>query len=411
MESSPSASTRPAQASEIVLGLAGTVDLELEWSAARWSQLAQTWGVRICDADPDLEVVDERSLLQVCLGLMVRGVGSERYLASSAIAYDFAARFEHRVTLGGTNIRAAIALAVLGIPATVAVVDVDPTMERLLPAGVEVLSVGTSERLDPHMIVQYPAGAVLELLDGSIRTPHPNRIILTNDPPNRLLHLASGLPDAAVRARLVVLSSLNAIQEPAVLSERLAQLTELVSALPEDTLVMWEDAGYHRPELRGEVTAVMVGLAHIYSLNEDELAEIIQRPVELHDAADVAVALTRLRDLVPAPTLVVHTKHWALALGERAAQLRPALRGGITMASARYLFGDGLTRAQYDEVSRLRPQEATKRLAWDLERLLPDLVVEPALVLRTDSPTTIGLGDTFVGGFVAALAGGPRGAP
>jgi ADP-dependent phosphofructokinase/glucokinase len=33
----------------------------------------------------------------------------------------------------------------------------------------------------------------------------------------------------------------------------------------------------------------------------------------------------------------------------------------------------------------------------------------PALVLRTATPTTIGLGDTFVGGFVAALAGAGRG--
>ncbi|WP_281861884.1 ADP-dependent glucokinase/phosphofructokinase [Salana multivorans] len=391
-------------AGEIVMGLAGTVDVELAWSAETWSRLAREEGIRLADLDPLVPILDVRSALRVTLALMARGRGNEVFLASSAIAWALADRFPHRVTLGGTNIRAAILMAILGIPATVAVVDVDPTMRRLLPPGVVVLRHGDSASLDPHLIVQYPADAVIELADGEIRTPAPNRVILTNDPPNRALRLAPGLAEAARRARILVLSSLNAIQEADVLAERLAELGAIVASLDPGTLVLWEEAGYHVESFRARVTAVMAPLAHVYSMNEDELGAFVGRTVDPADVDDVARALAELRRIVPARTIVVHSSLWALAVGDDAEALRPALRGGITAAGARYLHGDALDRAGYDAVAALDPDPANLARAGALADLVPGLVVEPALRLVTADPTTIGLGDTFVGGFVAALA-------
>jgi ADP-dependent phosphofructokinase/glucokinase len=101
----------------------------------------------------------------------------------------------------------------------------------------------------------------------------------------------------------------------------------------------------------------------------------------------------------------VHTKYWALALGQRAASLRPSLVGGITMASTRYRLGDGFTADDYAVTGAMTPSPSAQRLTAEVAGLLgPDACVVPALDL-TDvaAPTTIGLGDSFVGGFLAAL--------
>lgn len=301
--------------------------------------------------------------------------------------------------------RAAIAMDVVGVPSTVSVVEADQVLRSQLPSSVTLLAAGDSQALPPHVIVQFPAGASVDLADGRLRTEHPNRIIVTNDPPNEVVTLAPALPAAARAARVLLLSSLNAIQDEEILRSRLAELSDLVRSLPATTTVMWEDAGYHRPQLRHEVSDVMSRLAGIYSMNEDELAEFIGHPTDLLDAGEVARSLEELRQRVPAPTIVVHSKYWALAYGFESAGLRGALRGGIAMASARYLHGDGLTADHFYERAGAAPAAVARQAAAALEALVPDLVCEPALDMPIEAPTTIGLGDTFVGGFLAALTG------
>jgi ADP-dependent phosphofructokinase/glucokinase len=140
-------------------------------------------------------------------------------------------------------------------------------------------------------------------------------------------------------------------------------------------------------------------------MNEDEMQAYLGRTVDLLDAPTVAKAIRELHDVVPAPTLVVHSKHWALAVGQRAASLRPALVGGVTMASTRYWMGDGFTAEDYAATASLTPGTTAQRLVSDVADLLgPDACVVPALDLTgVATPTTIGLGDSFVGGFLAAL--------
>lgn len=390
-------------AARVVLGLGGTVDFELEWDAAALGRLARELGIGVDDLDPRPPITDERSLLTVVLGHLAEGTGGEHFAASSDTVRRFAARFDHRVTLGGTNIRAAIAMALLDVPATVHVVEVDETMDRLLPPGTAVLSSGTSPALDPHLVVQYPAGARVRLTDAEIVAPHPNRVIVTNDPPNRLLTLAPGLGEAVRRAEVVMLSTLNAIQEPDVLAERLTQLEEVMTQAEPGTLVLWEEAGYHLDGVRDAVKDTVVRLADVYSMNEDELALFIGRGVDLLDPEDVAAALDELAVVVPAPTLVLHTKHWALARGARAPWLRAALRGGIAAATARYVHGDATTAGDLAGVGRFLPDAASAAFATALESRRADVVCEPGYRPDVARPTTIGLGDTFVGGFVAAL--------
>ncbi|PWD50110.1 hypothetical protein C8046_04925 [Serinibacter arcticus] len=409
MHHGSTATVARTEAERIVLGLGGTVDVEVVWDAQALGAAARELGVGVGDLDAHREIVDERSLLAVLLALVAAGRGGERFAASSDLVRAFATRFTSVVTLGGTNIRAALAMAVLDVPATIHMVDVDATVRRLVPPGSVLLHTGVSEALDPHLIVQFPAGARVELTDGVVVAPHANRFIVTNDPPNRLLTLAPGLADAVERADVVMLSTLNAIQEREILAERLVELERVVTHRRADALVLWEEAAYHVPHVRDEVSAVLAAIADVYSMNEDELEAFVGRGVDLLDADDVSAALDELAAVVPARTLVVHASCWALAVGERAHELRAALRGGITMASTRYVHGDAMTRADHDATAALVPRADAVELARALERRRSDVAVEAGHRFDVDHPTTIGLGDSFIGGFVAALALAPAG--
>ncbi|MEZ0449315.1 ADP-dependent glucokinase/phosphofructokinase [Cellulomonas sp. ICMP 17802] len=388
-----------------VLGMGGTVDYEIRWDSAVLEALAAEHGVGPEDLDRTTPVDSVRDLVRSLLAFVRDGVGGERFVASSDIVEAVAARFDKAVTLGGTCVRAAIAMDVLGVPSTMHLVSIDDTVRRLLPASVDYVSSAAQDSLDPHLIVQYPAGARVRLGDVELVAPHPNRVIYANDPPHRELEIAADLPDALRTADIFLLSSFNVIQDPATLESRLTQVREAMRSLPADALVVFEDAGYHVPALSRRVRDEMVWSVDVYSLNEDEMQAYLGRAVDLLDPATVAKAVRELHEVVPAPTLVVHTKYWALAVGQRAASLRPALVGGITMASTRYWMGDGFTADDYAATAALAPGSTAQRLVADVADLLgADACIVPALDL-TDvaAPTTIGLGDSFVGGFLAAL--------
>lgn len=388
-----------------VLGMGGTVDYEVRWDSTALERLAAEHGVGPDDLDLDAPVNSTRDLVRSLLAFVRDGVGGERYVASSDIVEATAARFDKAVTLGGTCVRAAIAMDVLGIPSTVHLVSIDETVRRLLPPTVGYVSSATGDTLDPHLIVQYAAGTRVRLGDVEIVAPRPNRIIYANDPPHRELRIADDLPEALRSADVFLLSSFNVIQDPATLDDRLARVREAMRALPEGALVMFEDAGFHIPAFSSRVRDVMAGVVDVYSLNEDEMQAYLGRRVDLLAAPDVAAAVEELRTLVPAPTLVVHTQHWALAVGRRGRTLGPALRGGIVMASTRYRLGDGFTADDYAATAAMPPGALGEEVAAEVARLLgPDATVVPALDLSAvATPTTIGLGDAFVGGFLAAL--------
>jgi hypothetical protein len=100
----------------------------------------------------------------------------------------------------------------------------------------------------------------------------------------------------------------------------------------------------------------------------------------------------------------VHTKYWSVALGETAGEYADALRDGIVIASTRYCYGDDYTDRQYELTRGLpvRPEALAFATALE-ERMGPFVRCVPGFRLDVAQPTTVGLGDSFVGGFLAAL--------
>lgn len=391
--------------SQRVLGLGGTVDYEIAWDPAVLEALALEHGIRSHDLDASIPVDDERALVITTLALLRDGRGGERFVSSVDVLERFASRFGYETTLGGTCVRAALAMARVGVDSTVHLVSIDDTVRALLPPEVSWVSSADRDSTEPHVIVQYPAGAVVRLADAQLVAPHPNRLIYVNDRPNRELVIAPELRGLVAGARVFLASGFNTIQDAEILEDRLATVVRVISGRPSDAIAIFEDAGSHDPAHGVRVRDAMAPVVDVYGLNEDELFGYLGGAFDLLDTDAAERGLRRAIELIPARALVVHTKHWAAAVAPDASRWRAALEGGVTMAGTRFRVGDALDAAEYAATQRLPRQAAAVGFAAELERRFAGAVVcVPAYDLEVASPTTIGLGDTFVGGFIAALA-------
>ena len=385
----------------LVLGLGGTVDYELRWDSSVLDRLAQAHGVRRHELTTTAPITDERSLLVAVLAFVASGTGAERFVASSEVIEAFVSHFAYEITLGGTGVRAGLVLHALGIPSVQHLVSIDDNVRRLLPASLSYICSATEDTLDPHLIVQYPVGAHVRLVDGDLLAPAPNRLIFANDPPNRRMLLASDLASTLEDAEVFLVSGFNTMQDHDLLELRLAEIQRALRSLPTDALVYYEDAGFYSRRFAETVRARLLPHIDVYGMNEDELQEYLGRSVNLLDAVDVIRALREAHMIIPAHTLVVHTRYWAIAIGPDAGQHRAALESAVRVAATRYRVGDALTAADVEETSAMGRHGGGGALVAAVEAALADTAGVGAFSLDVASPTTVGLGDTFVGGFIA----------
>ncbi|HKS97957.1 MAG TPA: ADP-dependent glucokinase/phosphofructokinase [Rugosimonospora sp.] len=394
-----------ADASRIVLGLGGGVDYELKLTAGVLAELVSAYGIRAADLTSPIAVTDERDLVVSLLGYVARGGGGEHFVASARALETFAHRFPHRVTLGGTSVRAGILMSRLGIPSTLHLVSVNDTVRRLVPPDISYVSSSAEDTFYPHLIVQYDRGLRVRTGDLDITAPHPNRLIYVNDPANRDMRLTDDLGDRLRDASVFLISGFNAMRDEAELDTRLASLRRHMRRLPSGAVTYFEDAAYHEPAISRRVRDKLLDKVDIYGLNEDELQSYLGHRVDLLSAYQVAEALAAVRALIPGPTLVLHTTYWAAAVGSRAGALAEALETGTLMAATRYCYGDDFTDEDVDRLRRQpRRSESVAFAAALRERMGHTVRCVPGFALDVENPTTVGLGDTFVGGFLAAIA-------
>jgi sugar/nucleoside kinase (ribokinase family) len=389
----------------IVLGLGGTVDYEIEWDSAAIEKLAWSYRIRGPDLTNLPEVVSERDFMVSLLNLLDKGMGGERYVVAPEVIHSVSSQLPYRVTLGGTPVRAALVMAVRGVPATVHLVSTNDETRALLPGGTRILSSATEDSLFPHVIVQYPGGATIELEDRVVSAPRANRVIYTHDPPNEELLLAGELGDALASARLFLVSGLNIFKDESSLRQRLDQLVSLLGKVQPERTVVYEDAGFHIPRYSQIVRDALVPSIDVYSMNEDEAQQYIGGAVDLTSGSDVVAMLKELRRLIPARHLMVHTHLWAALVGPEAIRYGEAVDAAVQMASARYHFGDSLNLDRYETIASFPHNDVAGGVGHMLSSVLGEpCAFSPGLLLETDRPTTIGLGDSFIGGFIAELA-------
>ena len=347
----------------IALGFCNNVDYEIVWNAEVLDDLVNRYRIRADEPDAQVPIHTERDLLISILGFMQTGQGGERFVSSSDILERIASRFDKKVTLGGTSVRAAIAMRKLGYRSALHLITQNDHVRRLIPQDSPYVCSNERDSIFPHLIVQFDAGDRVKAGDIDIGASRPNRLIYHCNADRLTMHIAPEFADLICEAKVLLVSGFNAMQSKALLLQRLSEVMQLLERLPKDTTVFLEDGDYHDPSFRKLIYGILGRRIDVYSMNEDELQSHLRREIALDDAGQVRQALNDLHGVIPAATLVLHTRHWALAHGKGATYYAKALRAGITMATTRFRYGDDFTPADYDDIAYRAPNAAGAEFA------------------------------------------------
>jgi ADP-dependent phosphofructokinase/glucokinase len=388
----------------IALGFCNNVDYEIVWNAEVVAELVGHYRIRADELNAFGAIDCERDLLLSILDFMRTGEGGERFVGDSAIIEGFGARFEKAVTLGGTSVRAAIAMRKLGYTSALHLITLNDQVRRLIPADSPYVCSNAEDSLYPHLIVQFGAGDRVRAGEIDILARQPNRLIYHCNADRIAMRINEEFSDLIGDARVLLVSGFNAMQDKRLLSERLASVIKLLERLPHGASVYLEDGGYFDPSYRRLIYRTLGTRISIYSMNEDELQDHLGRPVALDDAAEVCAAVSALKRRMSAGAVVVHTQHWALACGDGVRRYKTALKAGVALATTRFRHGDGFTLAQYREIENAAPSEQNASFAEAINfNGGGKCICVPVAAVDQHNATTIGLGDAFVGGFLPAL--------
>lgn len=388
----------------IAAGFQNTVDFELEWDQQCLEKAIQQHGIRREEIGIVLPIESERDLLRTLLYHMEHNTGSECLATSSRITRGFAQRFNYQITLGGTAVRAAMALEKIGYRSVIHACSRNKHFCSLLPERVRWVAGVPDEGEDfhPHVIVQYPANAHIKVDDIDLTTKRPNRVIFAYDPPSVALHITEAFGDEVCCAPVLLAASFNIIKEETVLRQRLESAVRIIERMPQHHVVVMEDACFEDPKMQQIVAQTLAPYLNVFSMNEDELQDRLGRHIDVRDPQQVAIAIRDVYAQLGVPTIVCHSAYWALAYGRPIEGMRQALEAGVCMAATRFRLGDDYQWVDYQQTMALPPREWAKEFAVQLETLLgKELICVPGKDMdHVAKPVTIGLGDAFVGGML-----------
>ena len=388
---------------KVALGFGNNVDYEIRWDAAALERLVVRHGIRAEELRIDGAINNERDLLVSVLGFAHAGQGGERFLANSGLIEGFASHFHKDVTLGGTPVRAAAVMAKLNATAALHLVTQNDEIRGLLPAGCAWVCSSKHDSHYPHLIVQFPRNARIRANDIDFRAPSANRLIYHCNADNIAMRLHPDFADMLADARALLISGFNAMQDETLLLERMDTLRHMLARLPSDAIVFCEDGGFYDPRFRRQIQDSLGERVDIWSMNEDEFQEQVGRRISMNKGDEVVAALDSLHRRIRARTLLLHTQYYAMALGGGAGRYGYALRMGVTAATTRYCHGDHWGEAELREMRSRHPSDKNAGFAEGISESMADAVCVPVPHVERRNPTTIGLGDAFVGGFMAAL--------
>ncbi len=389
----------------IVTAFQNTVDFELIWNQETVENFILQYHIRNSELEGSRPIHSKRDLVIALLYHMKAGDGCECLADSSQITRSFASHFSYNITLGGTGIRASMAIEKIGYPSTAHACSLNRHFRDLIPKKIRWISSVPDEGEDfhPHVIVQYPGNVRIHAGDIDFTTGRPNRVIFAFDPPSENLKISDDFIKEVTDANVFLIASFNIIKDAAILTGRLKTVLRLIQALPPQHVVIMEDGCFENPEMRRIVSQTLAPHIDIFSMNEDELQDRLGRRINILDPVAVADAIKTTYQQIGAPTLICHSSYWALAYGRQSSAIEKALESGICMASTRFRLGNDYSRADFEQTKTLPCNPAGQAFCKALSAQIPRgiLTCLPCKDLSfVKHPYTIGLGDSFAGGML-----------
>lgn len=371
-------------------------------------------------------VLDEESALRLSASYddqEDRGLGSaaglyhtlKQYMASSSggeVGVDTQKAIEElagllpvKQTAGGTGVRAGTVLCQLGQRVTAHMTSGGADIVGLLPDSMELVNLDEGQGNAGHLVLQYPQGATLGAGLSAVTASRSNRVIMVCDEDNAQMHLDPSLPDHVSSAHIVLISGLNAIRDLEILDVRIKTVKQALATRHPQSVVFFEDAAYHQAGFHARVSRELSPLVDIWSMNEDEVEALAGVALADVDSPTAVEIMRRVRSDLAVPVLVVHTANWAAAVGEDVEDLRRHLELGNATAGARFACGDDVNNTIYRTALCAPTSSQGDAFVAAVEQMdTHDVVVASSIKMPAVEHTTVGLGDAFVGGFLAGFS-------
>ncbi|MDC7287252.1 hypothetical protein NXH76_05525 [Blautia schinkii] len=393
---------------KIAMGFHATVDYELEWDAEKFINLVSDHQIKANELNADIQPDSERNMLRIALVHMKEGSGAEFTPETNELCVNFAKHFVYRQTLGGTALRAALAIGRLGYGTELSICCFNRLVRQGIPFNVHYFSnIGQGrEEIYPHVVLTYPSGARIKANDIDFVTPRENRILFSNDEEAKAMAVSQEFLPRMRDAKVFLLGCFSEVLDFHVLKQRMAETRELLNKRNPDTLLVMEDGCYIQKSFRNYVhKELMKCKPDILSMNEDELQEYVGKRFDILDADLVLDALEQCQTRIGVPLLVVHSSKWALAYGTDAGKVKQALETGICVSSMHFCYGNACDREELRRVSAMDVKREGEAFCKKIKELAGTRV---CAVLTKDlsgvrNPTVVGLGDCFAAGLVLGL--------
>ena len=384
----------------IALGFTNTVDYELDWDSINIGNLVGELGITKSDIINHRTISNLKDLVANILYYMDKGEGCGKFIDSEEPLLEIMDGRTSTISLGGTAIRAAQVIASKGIDCLISLSATNKETRMLLPSGCTTFCSSEIDYDSPHVVIQYPAGTTVIGPDFSITTARHNRLIFTADKSNSNLRIPDSFLSSIGRCDAFIISSFELIEDDELLENLLSKIDKALQSF--GGIVFYEDAFFKETSHAKMVNSHLSKHHHIHSMNEDEFAFYLGEKPILLDPIYMSKACSAVRDKIGTDVLLLHTSRYGLLQGKNSHEYADALESGILFSSTRFAFGNDLSSERLESVKKGKQSEECRKFAEEIEELM-DCICIPSYDVPTDKPTTIGLGDTFVGGFAVGL--------
>ncbi|WP_249287746.1 ADP-dependent glucokinase/phosphofructokinase [Mobiluncus curtisii] len=376
------------------LGLGANIDYELKWDTQK-----------ICQILDNTEFTDKNSLSisSRIFSCMKTGQGAEFSVPNESYLNYICSSIPYQETLGGTAARAALIISLFNQNCYLHLVNNQDDYQHLLPKNVKCIwNEESNLPSSPHVIIQYPAGVRIRHNGGEFITPNSNRIILTADLANEQLPISNKLTEIVKQCPILLISGFNSITDRNILSQRLSNLENCMLNKSDCSTVIYEDAAFHDEKLHKYVIESVTKYADILSFNEDELSSLLGFEVDIRDIHQMSHVIDVLDSQFPNNTTILHNSIWNGTSAPASSKLFNALKFAVSTSTSRYIFGDSISKDRIYNTYRKITLDTTNELVTTLNNKTTWSFIGTPQV-DCPYPTTIGLGDSFIGGLMTAL--------
>ena len=390
---------------KIVLGFGNNIDYEIVWDIDQINTLKSNYEFNKEDYILDKNITSIKSILSILFLNIKNNSGGEYFVDNINIINEFVKNFAFKTTAGGTALRSAIALDLQGVKATLHVVTNNNIIKNFIPKNCQYILSNDNTKNYPHLIIQYPSNLKINIDNKTIITKKPDRLIFVHDPHNEQLKINIKIKKHICNSKIFLISGFNSIKCLKILNEKISFLEDCLKSMSNKSYSFYEDGCYHYEEVSKVVREFTYNNAYICSMNEDEFLYFTRNLKFKNNPNVLLKQLMNFYETYKTKLLVIHTSNWSLVYGENARKYKECLENAILIATGRMIHGDNLKRSNLKNINKeFTYNKKSNEFSYIVNKKGGNMVYcLPSYNINIKNQTTIGLGDFFVGGFLAKL--------